>query len=182
MTRTKANQYLVISALGQDRPGIVNDLTQHVAEVGCNIDDSRMTVLGGEFAVLMLVEGNWNAIAKLEAQLPSLEKRLNLTITGKRTTGHPAGQGDGRPYSVEVIALDHPGIVYSLAGFFSSRGINIQDLYTDSYRAAHTGSQMFSANLTVNIPAEIHIARLREEFLDFCDTLNLDAVLEPVKG
>jgi len=182
MTRAKANQYLVISALGQDRPGIVHDLTQHVTEAGCNIDDSRMTVLGGEFAVLMLVEGNWNAVAKLEAQLPALEKKLDLTITGKRTTGQPENQSGGRPYSVEVIAIDHPGIINSLANFFSSRSINIQDLYTDSYRAAHTGSQMFSANMTVNIPAEVQIARVRDEFLDFCDSLNLDAVLEPVKG
>ena len=82
---------------------------------------------------------------------------------------------------VEVIAMDHPGIVYQLANFFSTRSINIQDLHTDSYRAAHSGTQMFSANITVNIPAQVHVARLREEFLDFCEALNLDAVLEPVK-
>jgi glycine cleavage system transcriptional repressor len=78
--------------------------------------------------------------------------------------------------------MDHPGIVYQLANFFSSRNINIQDLYTDSYRAAHSGAQMFSANITVSIPSTTQVARLREEFLDFCDALNLDAVLEPVKG
>jgi glycine cleavage system transcriptional repressor len=63
-----------------------------------------------------------------------------------------------------------------------ARAINIQDLQTDSYRAAHTGTPMFAANITVNIPPDMHIARLREEFLDFCDDLNLDAVLEPMKG
>ncbi len=174
-------QYLVISALGQDRPGIVNDLAMHVVDAGCNIIDSRMAVLGGEFAIMMMVEGAWSAVAKLETQLPGLQKKLGLTVITKRTEEHEPKSG-GRPYMVEVIAMDHPGIVYKLANFFSSRNINIQDLNTDSYRAAHTGAQMFSANLTVNIPAHIHVARLREEFLDFCDGLNLDAVLEPVKG
>lgn len=180
-SQANQQQYLVISALGQDRPGIVNDLTMYVVEAGCNINDSRMTVLGGEFAIMMLVEGAWSAVAKLENQLPTLQKKLGLTIISKRTEEHEPRRG-GRPYMVEVIAMDHPGIVYKLANFFSSRNINIQDLFTDSYRAAHTGAQMFSANMTVNIPAEVHVARLREEFLDFCEALNLDAVLEPVKG
>lgn len=181
MNNPNSMQYLVISALGQDHPGIINALTRYAVEAECNIVDSRMTVLGGEFAILMMVEGNWNQIAKLEAQVPGMEQKLGLTIITKRTEDQEA-DGGGRPYMVEVIAIDHPGIVYQLAGFFSSRKINIQDLVTDSYRAAHTGAQMFSANLTVNIPEEVHIARLREEFLEFCDDLNLDAVLEPVKG
>lgn len=180
-TQPAQQQYLVISALGQDRPGIVNDLALHVTDAGCNIVDSRMTVLGGEFAIMMMVEGAWSAVAKLETQLPSLQKKLGLTIISKRTEEHEPTTG-GRPYMVEVIAMDHPGIVYQLANFFSSRNINIQDLYTDSYRAAHSGAQMFSANITVNLPATTQVARLREEFLDFCDALNLDAVLEPVKG
>jgi len=174
-------QYLVISALGRDHPGLVNALTAPVTETGCNIVDSRMTVLGAEFAVLMLVEGAWSALARLEAQLPGLRERLGLIITSKRTELQQEGVG-GLPYEVNVVALDHPGIVNGLAGFFSARSINIQDLYTDSYRAPHTGTQMFSANMTVNIPPDVHIARLREEFLDFCNSLNLDAVLGPVKS
>lgn len=173
-------QYLVISALGGDRSGIVNDLTGVVVESGCNIVDSRMTIMGGDFAVLMLVEGQWNAVAKLEGQIPALQERLGMAIIAKRTETAPA-QSNGLPYTVEVISLDHPGIVYQLAGFFASRGINIQELETDSYRAPHTGTPMFMASMTVSIPTDTHIASLREEFLDFCDTLNLDAVLEPVK-
>lgn len=175
------NQFLVISALGRDRAGIVGELSGQVTDAGCNIVDSRMTVLGGEFAILMMVEGAWAAVAKLEHQLPQLEKRLDLTIIAKRTEQRPGDTG-GMPYVVNVVSLDHPGIVSQLAGFFSARNINIEDLYTESYRAAHTGTQMFSANITINIPGDIHIAQLRDEFLDFCDSLNLDAVLEPVKG
>ncbi len=176
-----AKQYLVISALGRDRPGIVRSLTKPLTDAGANILDSRMTILGGEFAILMMVEGGWDIIAKLESQLPGLQQKLDLTITTRRTDSQPQEQST-LPYAVNVVSLDHPGIVNHLAEFFSNRNINIQDLYTDSYRAAHTGTPMFTANMTVNIPASTSIARLREEFLDFCDSLNLDGILEPSKG
>ena len=55
--------YLVVSALGADRPGIANELATAAASCGCNIVDSRMAVLGGEFAVIMLITGSWNAVA-----------------------------------------------------------------------------------------------------------------------
>ena len=71
------NKYLVISALGKDRPGIVNLLSQAILEAGCNIQDSRMTVLGGEFALMLLVSGPWNAVGKLESQTKALEKKLD---------------------------------------------------------------------------------------------------------
>lgn len=175
------NSHLVISALGNDRPGIVNQLSKAVFDLDCNISDSRMTVLGGEFAILLLVEGPWNRLAKLEDQVPELQSRLELTITTRRTSERT---GDARllPYGVDVVSLDHPGIVHSLASFFSDKNINIEDMTTSSYAAAHTGTPMFSVRMSIGIPADIHIAALRDEFMDFCDNMNIDAVLEPIKG
>ncbi len=175
------NNQLVIAALGEDRPGLVDRLSGWVTDSGCNIADSRMTVLGGEFAVLLLVTGNWNNLAKLENQCDSMQEQLGMTLHIKRTEPRPAG-GDFMPYGVDVVSLDHPGIVHNLASFFSQRNVNIQDLSTSTYAAAHTGTQMFAVHMVLDVPASIHIATLREEFLDFCDRLNLDAVIEPVKG
>jgi glycine cleavage system transcriptional repressor len=180
MNAPKQN-FLVISALGLDRPGLVNELSRCVLENGCNIADSRMTVLGGDFAVILLVTGNWNAVAKLEDQMPQLAERMGMTITCRRTA-YREPRRDLLPYAVDVVALDNPGIVHNLASFFSSRNINIQDLTTTNYAAAHTGTSMFSVHILVDIPAQIHIATLRDEFMDFCDQLNLDAIIEPVKG
>jgi len=171
---------LVISAVGADRAGLVDKLSELVLDSGCNIADSRMMVLGGEFAVLLLVSGNWNNITKLEGQTAAMEKALGMQITAKRTQPKPRS-GDVMPYAVDVVALDHPGIVHNLAAFFAGREINIQDLSTTTYAAAHTGTPMFSVHIILDVPANTHIASLREEFLDFCDRLNLDAVIEPVK-
>ncbi|MDH3354696.1 MAG: glycine cleavage system protein R [Chromatiales bacterium] len=175
------NHYLVISAIGSDRPGLVDQLTQPIQESSGNILDSRMTVLGGEFAILMLVEGGWDTIARLEELLSTLQEPMALTITTKRTESKPATE-PVLPYMVSVVALDHPGIVNQLSGFFSTRQINIQSLETDGYHAAHTGTSMFAVNMNVQIPAKQSIVALRTEFFEFCDGLNLDAILEPLKG
>ena len=86
--------YLVISALGEDHPGIVNLLSKAILEQGCNIEDSRMTVLGGEFAAMLLVEGKWNTLAKIENAIPELQRQLNMTIITKRTGERATGAFD----------------------------------------------------------------------------------------
>jgi glycine cleavage system transcriptional repressor len=172
---------LVISALGEDRPGIVDELSALILDSGGNIEDSRAAVLGGEFAVMLLVSGEWNQVAKLETVLQKAAAKLGIQVVTKRT--EPRDRPTNRlPYLVEVVALDHPGIVRNLARFFSERQINIEDLVTHTYPAAHTGSPMFAVTMTVGIPAQQHIGALREEFMDHCDQLNLDAVMEPVKS
>jgi glycine cleavage system transcriptional repressor len=170
---------LVLSAIGKDQTGIVDRLTRVVYDLELNINDSRMTVMGGEFAVQMLIEGAWNQIAMLETMLPDLESKLGLTIHSKRTDIRVTDT-EIRPYTVEVFALDHPGIVHNLASFFSQHHINIEELHTSSYAAPHTGTPMFSVHLQIGVPSEVQISALREEFIDFCDNLNLDAVLEPI--
>ena len=179
---TTRNNRLVLSALGKDKPGIIEELSNTVLNCGCTIIDSRMTVLGGEFALLLQVGGNWNSLARLENHIKGLEERLGLTIISKRAASEQESRGDMLPYGVDVVALDQPGIVHNLARFFSRRNINIQEMVTTGYAAAHTGTPMFSVHLTVEIPAHMQISVLREEFMEFCDQLNLDAVIEPVKG
>ncbi|MGI9332827.1 MAG: glycine cleavage system protein R [Gammaproteobacteria bacterium] len=172
--------HLVITAMGQDRPGIVDEFSRSILNSGCNVGDSRMAVLGGEFAMVLLVSGNWNAVAKLETALPRLEQQLKLNVQCKRT--EPRTETDNLvPYAVEVVSIDHPGIVHDVSNFFARRGINIEDLYTSRYPAPHTGAPMFALHLTVGIPADTSIATVRGEFMDFCDDLNLDAMMAPVK-
>lgn len=175
-----SSKQLVLSALGEDRPGIIDEFSRCVLNSGCTVLDSRMAVLGGDFALLLQVSGNWNNIARLENQISGLEERLGLTITARHSTTREPRR-DLLPYGVDVVALDQPGIVHNLARFFSQRQVNIEEMVTACYAAAHSGTPMFSVHLTVAIPANIQISTLREEFMDFCDQLNLDAIIEPVK-
>ena len=171
---------LVITALGEDKSGIVDKLSETVMSCNCNIIDSRMSVLGGEFAVILMVAGKWSELSKLEGAFDTVSEPLGLTIVCKRTEVSKPST-DLMPYSIEVISIDQPGIVHELARFFSSRKINIQELDTTQYPAAHSGTPMFALHLTANIPANQPIVALRDEFLDYCESLNMDATMEPSK-
>jgi len=174
-------QHLAISAIGGDRIGLIHDLSKAVADCGGSISESRMTALGSEFAILMLVSGNWHAVARVETELKKLAEASGVTLLVRRTDQRPARE-DMVPYSVDVVCLDQTGIVSALTGFFAARGIDVSELTTRSYAAAHTGAPMFGLYMVVNVPSSIHLGAMREEFLDLCDQLNLDAILEPVKN
>jgi glycine cleavage system transcriptional repressor len=174
-------QLIAISAIGSDRTGLVYDLTRVVVDCGGNVLESRMTALGNEFAVLMLVSGNWHTMTKLEGELAKLAESSGLTISSRRTEARPP-RTDMVSYTVDVVCLDQPGVLHALAGFFSSRGIDIGDISTRTYAAAHTGAPMFSVYMVVLVPTRLHVAALREEFMDLCDQMNLDAILEPLKA
>lgn len=174
-------KYLIISAIGKDRIGLVKELSRAILECDCNIIDSRMMVLGTEFAALIMVHGNWNTLTKLEMQLKRLEAALDLHIFIKRTEARILSN-DVLPYVVEVVATSQPSFIHHLASFLASRSINIEEITARSYNAPHTGTAMCMVNLVIGIPANTHIAMFREELLDFCDDLNLDAMFEPLKG
>jgi glycine cleavage system transcriptional repressor len=172
---------LVITASGDDQVGLVQRFTSRITEAGCNIEDSRMALLGGQFAIIMLISGRWDALTKLEDKLDPLGEELGLSIIHKRTRDaeRPLPLV---PYHIEVVAMDHPGIVHNLADFFSKLNINIEELATDTYPAPHTGTPMFKVDMIVGIPAALHLPTLRGDFFDYCDNLNLDAIFEPSRG
>ena len=129
MEQSVKNSQLVISAIGQDRPGIVDRITRYIFEHDLNISDSRMSVLGGEFAIQMLVVGPWNEIAKFESTIPELESSLDLGIVARRTDIRPRNQ-QLLPNLEDVVALDNHGIENNLANYISQRNNNIEELST----------------------------------------------------
>ncbi len=173
-------KFFVISVLGSNRPDLMDTIFKAVNDCGCNVEDGRMSRLAGEFALFMMLSGPWDAIAKIEDTIPKLEKRLDISITIRRTET-PQTSSPSMPYAVEVVSVNRAGLVYDICGFFSSREIGIEDMYSGTYLAAHTGTEMFSLQLTISIPTEISIATLRGDFMEFCDQLNIDSIMEPVK-
>lgn len=168
---------LAVTAIGPDRAGVVRDLSQAISAAGGSIRESRMIALGTEFAVMMLVSGNWHTVAKLQNSLLALQQQSDLTVTVRETQPRPAEAA--APYTIDVVTLDHEGIVFGLSNFFASRSLEISEVNTRRYNAPHTGALMFSVQMTVNVPRTVHVATLREEFLEYCDEQNLDAVMEP---
>ncbi len=172
---------LVITVAGEDRPNLVEELTRIIKECKCHILESRMTELGPDFAAHLLVDGNWNHIVKLESALEASGARSNLKIVTLRTKETPPVEENAVPYGVDIFASDQIDNIHELTSFFTVRGIKIVDLSTSRYPAPYSNTPLFVARMIVKIPVNIRIVSLRDEFLEFCDQQNLDAILEPVK-
>lgn len=166
-----------ISAIGHDRPGLVSGLTSLVTELGLSIDDSRMSILGGDFAMLLSVIGTQTALDTLQTRLHGYCQVEDIEYLFRRSANRAAGTGI--PYRVTVTAMDHPGIVRNVAAFFSERDINILELETDTQPAPHTGTPIFSLRLMAELPAQQNIVGFKSEFTDFCAELGLDGNLAP---
>ncbi len=117
MTTHHSSECLAITASGEDRVGLVEKLTSQITSSGCNIEQSRMGVLGGQFALIMRVTGSREALTALEGRLGPLGEELGLAIIHKWTRERER-HAPVVPYLVEVVALDNPGIVHNLARFF----------------------------------------------------------------
>ena len=102
--------YLVLTAVGPDRPGLVSEISSLVLAAGANLEDSRMAILGGEFALLMLVSGEESAMREVEARGGELGARLGLRLLTKATTSRQAAR-DFLPFQIRVTGVDRPGIV-----------------------------------------------------------------------
>ncbi len=173
------DKQLAIAALGDDRPGLVKAISQLVVDLDCNINDSRMSILGGKFALILLVSGDSGAIGRLSEECPRLAADLGLTLTAEETAS-TVSEWPLTPYAVKAVAIDNPGIVYRLSHFFSERDINIRDLHTERYAAAHTGTALFAVSLRIDVPEGVRTADLRQQLLGFADELNIDITLDAI--
>ena len=174
-----ARAYVVLTAVGPDRVGIVDDIAGAVTKAGGNIEESKMSVLGGEFAVIMLVSGAGTSIDSLCRTLPGMGKDLSLHVEC-RPTREPKPGERGRPYLLEAVSLDTPGIVHSVTNILRSHGINIEDLETDTAAAPWTGAPMFRLQAHLVVGPSVSITTLKDDLARLQKEHDLDIVLKPV--
>jgi len=121
---------LAVTAIGRDRPGIVAGLTGVLVEAGGNIDDSQMSILHGQFAVMLIVSvPNDTEIDQLQADLEVAGSNLGLDAV----TVCPVSsleRGPAPTHVVTVYGADRPGIVHETARIMAERDIDITDLKT----------------------------------------------------
>ncbi|WP_430390909.1 glycine cleavage system protein R [Dyella sp. 20L07] len=178
--RTSSDNQLLIQTLTPSPRTPLLTLAKRIAEAGCNLADARVATLGPDTSLTLLATGAWDAVAKLETALSKLARDEDLRLVHYRT-GPREHHSHLLPYLIEVISADRPGILVKIIDFFDRRDIVIEQLSSLRYQAMQTGAEMFQAQITIGIPAATHIAALRDDFLEFCDGLNLDAIMDPVK-
>jgi len=175
-----SDSQLLIQALTPSSKSPLLALAKRIADAGCNLSESRVSSIGTEVSLMLLASGAWDALAKLETAVTKLARDESLRLVHYRT-GPRENSSHLLPYLVEVVAADRPGIVVRIVEFFAQHGISVEQLHSTRYQAMQTGADMFQAQFTIGVPSEIHIAALRDDFLELCDGLNLDAIMDPVK-
>ena len=85
------------------------------------------------------------------------------------------------PYNIQVSAIDKLGIMSGLTDFLGRFDIPIEEIAANTYLSSN-GTRMANLNFKINVPEKIHLATLREQFINYCDDNNLDAFLEPSRS
>jgi glycine cleavage system transcriptional repressor len=125
--------HFAVTIIGKDRPGIVADTSQVLYSLGCNVEDSSCTMLGGEFAMILIVSHEKPFSKKrLEAEFAAQNMGVGLsafirTLKDDEVCYH---NPEGELCLVSVYGSDKPGIVYRITRELADRGVNITDLNT----------------------------------------------------
>ena len=168
------NQRMVLTAIGEDRPGLVEDISEFVFARGGNIEDSRMANMQGQFAIMMLIAGTQEAIDRIMNDLDGLSRRA--AIDARLTPVSRAGVAASAklPYRLTGRALDQAGLVHEVANLLRSLNVNIESMETTLETAPFTGAPVFSMDLILAVPNAAPIQKLRGELARVCDPLNID--------
>ena len=163
--------HLVVTAIGTDRTGVVNKVTRHVSECGCNIVDSRLAILGNEFTFVMLLSGDWNAITQIEYSLPRKSHELDLITLMKRTAPHTMGSYPMLA-EAEILIHDEPGIVSLCTQFFSDQGWDIHALQSETIQ--QVPANLLRASFQLRLPVASAGSEEERSYAEFCQRLGAD--------
>lgn len=137
---------LAVTAVGADQPGIIARVTKVLLEAGGNLEDSSMTILGGQFAIVLLVAAE-TAPAQLEASLTSATADLGLVVS-VRAVG-PGTDSAPPTHILSVYGADRPGIVHAAAQTLADHSVNVTDLTT---RVIEGEQPVYAMHVEVSLP------------------------------
>lgn len=125
--------HFAVTIISKDRAGIVADVTEVLYRLGCNIEDSSCTMLGGDFAMILIVSHEKPfTTARLGEEFRALHERTGLVVYVRPLAEDEICpvRGEGELCLISVYGSDQPGIVYRVTRALADRGVNITDLNT----------------------------------------------------
>tara|TARA_B100000945_G_C20418718_1_gene616572 strand:+ start:1558 stop:2073 length:516 start_codon:yes stop_codon:yes gene_type:complete len=165
--------HLLITAFGPDRPGIISELSNLISLHGGNVEESRMTNLGNEFAILLLAKIQNNQLNSLKNHFKEFK---GLSIHTKSTiSSMPI---DGLEYVIYLVGADHEGIIAGLAKYLSHNSINIYEMVTNTTHAPSTGTILFNMKANITLPQNINLNKIKSELKHIASDLSVDIKIE----
>lgn len=170
--------HALLTAIGADRPGLVEEVSQFIFDRGGNIEDSRMVNLRGQFAIMVLVGGSAEMLDRLRRDIGRLSRESGLHAE-LREASAPTAAGPALPFRLTGTAIDQPGLVHRVAHLLRGMHVNIESLETRLTPAPYTGAPMFEMELILSVPKTTPLSGLRQQVASLCNELNVDWTLEP---
>lgn len=172
------DQSLVMTAIGDDRPGLVELLARTVAEHDGNWLESRMSHLGGKFAGILRVSVPEEKAAALLDTLAALSAQ-GLKVTSEPSASPPQ---EVQPLRLELVGADHIGIVRDIAARLTRAQINVEDFTTDCVPAPMSGQMLFRATALLRLPPGLSQEDLHRDLEDLAHDLLVDINLAAADG
>jgi glycine cleavage system transcriptional repressor len=174
---------VVLTGVGRDRVGIVADIAQVLFELGCNLLDSSMTLLRGEFALILMVELPANlAAAKLEESLKTIGGKVGMAIHMRELTKEELSEPDAEQNSfiISVYGADRTGIVAGITRALADAGINITDVQTKS--VGGDSNQIFVMILEVSAAASVTRHQIEKALSQTAGKLGVDISVQALEA
>lgn len=162
---------LVLTVIGPDRPGIVEQLSDQVLAVGGNWEESRMSRLAGKFAGLLRVSVDADLADQLADGLRGLIAD-NLIVVVEESAEMDVG--GSRMLRLDLVGTDRPGIVRDISHVLAQNGVNIEELETEVASAAMSGEPLFHAHARVRVPGSKNMEEVRAVLEAMADHLMVD--------
>lgn len=172
--------FLVVTAMGVDRPGLVSKLARLASDCDCDIVDSRMALFGNEFTLIMMLSGSWASITKIESLLPSLSVELELMTVMKRTSKHTPQNYLSR-LEVRFTGKDQRGTMKRITQFLADRSLDLAAVRSFS-EELDNGEQTQTISLTINIPEKVELEKLEKSIYQLSDEMALDCTIRRMEG
>jgi glycine cleavage system transcriptional repressor len=180
------SQSVVLTAVGRDRVGIVARVAEVFFELGCNLLDSSMTLLRGEFAIILMIsvpdEQTRQDLAKRVCDLEQ-ELGMNFHLRQLHADEMNDAEAEGNPHIISVYGADKPGIVSGITRELASLGVNITDVQT-KYAGAHRTSAskpVFMMVLEVDVPQSLQTLELESKLRQSCGSLGMDITVQALE-
>jgi glycine cleavage system regulatory protein len=165
---------LVLTFIADDRPGLVNRLSEIVSGAGGNWLESRMAHLAEKFAGIVMVDIPAGKIAGLKKALEVLEDEgFHLTVEETSTEVAAAGP----IYNLDLVGPDQTGILHEITNCLAEHGVSVEDMDTDIRDAPMSGGVMFYANAHVRLPKNLNAGELQAALEALAGSLMVDITL-----
>jgi glycine cleavage system transcriptional repressor len=162
--------------------GIVAQLSGVVTKNGGNIESGRMTKLGGEFCVMMLVTVPPSSEARLSDALRKIEgMSVGLKKTQPASSSSPKSAVGVRQRVVKLSGTDQPGILNGITEYFAKNNITVDDMITYPESAPFSATPLFHMRAVVGVPAQYNTAKLESDIAEVGDRLGVDVWVESFK-